>query len=598
MERMASSRPHPTDEDIAALAHRVDSAASAAHTAHDLAEAFALADEERSGPAGLVRAAFHYHESYPRSDQKGFFVPMMEGDDFCYPPHIKDVLADDGLLWGAVADEVTAPIARARLNDLCFEGRWGNVGDRGRAAVDAYLEMSAVDAYAVEEEHRPSVALGRVDWLGRAFTLASKMGDAARCELAITAIVEAATESLAQESAEPGVSLSLIAVLVDADRAESDELLDEARRRYTGDQWNEDQTLNLQLRRVGADEERRQVLQRDRVVGLMDHAESREPLVRMSFLQDAIQLARDYGFTDLVDECTLRLQSITEEDLGLTLTTVEIPIPPGAIEAGVHEILDVGSWQDALRKLSSHPPSGDTAVNRAHVDDLMKAHPIRSLFPEEVVGGDGLPRIRITTEEDKREKRMVEKELVSIQLDALVLHEALVQIWKKWGPISTEDLATFLGAHDHVRPELADALARAFLRFFNGDPEGAVFTAAPRLEALVRDLVLKGGLPAYRTQRAKSPGQYPGLGALLAMLLAAGLDESWIRYLGTLLANPMGANARNELLHGFVDMPPESWATLVFVCVLFLAVHVTVTPTAPPSLSDIVGTSETRPAGS
>jgi hypothetical protein len=574
---MASDRPNPTEEDIAALALRVDFAGSAAHTAWDLAEALALTDEERNGPAGIVRAAFHYHESYPRSQRQGFFVPMMEGEGFCYPPHIIDVPADDGLVLGAVADQVTSPIARARLNDLCFEGRWGNVGDRGRAAVDAYLEMSTVDVYAVEEARRPSVALGRVDRLGRALDLASKMGDAARCDLALTAIVQAATESLAQDSAEPGVSLGLIAVLVDAERAESDEFLDEARRRYAGDQWNVDETLKLQLRRVGADEARRQVLQRDRVVGLMDHAESCEPLVRMSFLQDAIQLARDYGFTELVDECTLRLQSITEEDLDLTLTTVEIPIPAGAIEAGVHEILDVGSWQDAFRKLSSHPPSGDAAANRVYVDDLMKSHPIRSLFPEEVLGGDGLPRIRVTTEEDKHEKRVVEKELLSIQLDALVLHEALEQIWKKWGPISAEDLAMFLGARDHVRPELADALARAFLRFFNGDPEGAVFTAAPRLEALARDLVLQGGLPAYRTQRAKSPGQYPGLGALLAMLLAAGFDESWIRYLGTLLANPMGQNARNELLHGFIDVPPESWATLVFVGVLFLATHVTVT---------------------
>jgi hypothetical protein len=90
---------------------------------------------------------------------------MMEGDGFCYPPHIKDVPTDDGLVWGAVADEVASPIARARRNDLCFEGHWGNVGDRGRAAVEAYLEMSTVDVYAVEEHRRPFVAIARVDWL-------------------------------------------------------------------------------------------------------------------------------------------------------------------------------------------------------------------------------------------------------------------------------------------------------------------------------------------------------------------------------------------------------------------------------------------------
>ena len=66
---------------------------------------------------------------------------------------------------GSSRRQVTSPFARARLNDLCFEGHWGNVGDRGRAAVEAYLEMSTVDVYAVEEHRRPSVAIARVDWL-------------------------------------------------------------------------------------------------------------------------------------------------------------------------------------------------------------------------------------------------------------------------------------------------------------------------------------------------------------------------------------------------------------------------------------------------
>jgi hypothetical protein len=574
---MASALPHPPDEEIDALALRVDDAASGANTAWELAQAFVLTDEERSGPAGFVRDAFHYGEGFRRSRAKDFFVPMMEGDGFCYPPHIRDVPAEVGHLWGAVADRVRSPIARARLSDLCFEGRWGNVGERGRAAVDAYLEMSKVDVYALDEDRRLFAAVGRVDWLGRALALASKMGDAARSEEAVAAIVDAARESLAQGAGEPGVALGLSEALVDAGRPESDELLEEARRPYADDYWNMDHILQLQLRRASEDE-RRRALQRARVVGLMDHAESREPLVRLALLRDAVQLAHDYGFTELAQECTLRLQSIKEEDLGLQLTSVEIPIPAGAIEKAVDQIVQVESWQDALRRLSAVPPSGDVGANRAHVDDLMQAHPLRSLFPEEVLGGDGLPRIRVTSDGDKREKRLVERELLSLQLHALVLHEALVQIWDKWGPISTEEFASFLGARDHVRPELADALARAFLRFFNGDPEGATFTAVPRLEALVRDLVLKGALPVYRTERARTPGQYPGLGALLGILLAVGFDESWTRYLGTLLANPMGLNARNELLHGFVDIPPEWWAAVVFVGVLFLAVHVKVTP--------------------
>jgi hypothetical protein len=400
---MASVLPHPSGEKITALALRVDAAASAADTALDFAHALVLTDEERSGPAGLVRDAFHYGESSRRSEGGGFFVPMMEGDGFCYPPHVREVPAEVGRIWGEVADQVTAPIARARLSDLCFEGRWGDVGARGRAAVDAYLEMSKVDVYALEENRRLSVAIGRVDWLGRALKLASKMGEAGRCELAATAIVEAARESLAREAAEPGVALGLIEALVDGGRAEAGELLEEARRRYAGGQWNTDHVLQLQLRRVGRDGERRRGLERARVVGLMDHAESCEPLVRMAFLRDATQLARDYGCTDLLRECTLRLQSIREEDLGLEPISVEIPIPAGAIEKGVQEILAVESWQEALRKLSSHPPSGNVAANRTRVHELMKTHPLRSLFPEEVLGGHGLPSLRVMADEDKLE---------------------------------------------------------------------------------------------------------------------------------------------------------------------------------------------------
>jgi hypothetical protein len=61
------------------------------------------------------------------------------------------------------------------------------------------------------------------------------------------------------------------------------------------------------------------------------------------------------------------------------------------------------------------------------------------------------------------------------------------------------------------------------------------------------------------------------------MLLSAGFDEGWARYLGTLLSDPLGENTRNELLHGFVDEPPEQTATLVFVGILFLALRVEVT---------------------
>jgi hypothetical protein len=578
---MASMVDQLSAEDTAAIAARVDASGAGAFTAMELARALVLDEEERgreSAP-GLVRAAFDYHESLAH---ESFFEPMMEGEGFCYPPRLDSITDEECEVWGAVADAVSSPIARARLNDLCFERRWGDVGARGRAAINAYLEMATVDPYSLDENRRLLVSLGRVDWLSRALANGSGMGDVERVERTAAAIVVAAIESLAQERPEAGVALGLIETLVDAERAEADDLLNAARMKYGSDHWNLDQTLVLQLRRLRGNDERRESLQRDRVLGAMKHAETCEPLVKMHFLQEAIKLARDYGLADLTQESTRRLQSISEEDLGLKEVRVEVPLPPGAIEAGVAEILNVGSWQDALRQLCSVPPSGSLDTNRLSVDQEMTAHPLLSLFPEEILGGDGLPRTRVATDEEKRNRRLAVHEILSIHLNALVLHDALRGIWEKWGPISLDDLTAFLGERDHVSPELAAALARAFHRFWNNDAEGAVFTAVPRLEALVRALVLAANLPAYRTQRATTPGQYPGLGALLGMLLAAGFEESWIRYFGTLLSNPLGENERNELLHGFVDDPADTTATLVFVGILFLARRVEVKPRPAP----------------
>jgi hypothetical protein len=104
-----------------------------------------------------------------------------------------------------------------------------------------------------------------------------------------------------------------------------------------------------------------------------------------------------------------------------------------------------------------------------------------------------------------------------------------------------------------------------------GDVEGAAFTAAPRVETLVRELS-RSQLPIFRTQLGLAPGQFPPLGAMLPGLREAGLDESWYRFLHGYLASPTGGNKRNELLHGFIHNPTPELATLVLLAALYLAV--------------------------
>jgi hypothetical protein len=157
------------------------------------------------------------------------------------------------------------------------------------------------------------------------------------------------------------------------------------------------------------------------------------------------------------------------------------------------------------------------------------------------------------------------------QLHGAFLPELFDRIWKKWGPLTADELAAFFADSTHVEGGLAQALGRDLHRLFVADYEGALYTGAAHIETLARNLVLALVRPAYRTQRTNAPGQHIGLGALLSALGVSGLDESWTRFLHGLLSGPMGLNYRNELLHGFELESSGTNAALLYVGIIYLA---------------------------
>jgi hypothetical protein len=159
--------------------------------------------------------------------------------------------------------------------------------------------------------------------------------------------------------------------------------------------------------------------------------------------------------------------------------------------------------------------------------------------------------------------------------------DLLSRIHEKWGPLDPVDVSAFIGQEDHIPATVAEALARAVGRYFNGDFEGAAFTAAARFERIAREILLALGAPVLKIQTRNAPAQYPGLGALLERLDGRGLDESWSRFLGTLLTRPEGPGVRNEMFHGDLDDVPQALAALVIVGALFIATSVRLV--TPPS---------------
>lgn len=109
-------------------------------------------------------------------------------------------------LWLAAARQVITPLARARINDLCFTGSHGN-HENAKAAVEAYLRLADASGRAVESDPDPSRPLGQIAGLQHALTLACKVRDKVVAERALAETVAAARSSLDDDDAAPGVVL-------------------------------------------------------------------------------------------------------------------------------------------------------------------------------------------------------------------------------------------------------------------------------------------------------------------------------------------------------------------------------------------------------
>lgn len=577
---------------VAMVAARIDAAVAGVAASEEVSARLQLTEEEKGGPLGAVAMAFEYSLGIHNRE----FGAMFEmSDGFRYPPDLKDVPPEVWGVWLAASQQVSAPLASARLNDLCFTGGWGNRGTAARAATESYLQVAAdladSDGMAAASGH----AVDRVASLQRALTLARKVRDNALADRATSDTVAAARESLHDEDAPPGVVLGLMRILAE-DRtppAELDELLAGARERYRDDAWHSATVIGFQMKRAGADSDVRGGLQREAVQVWIREADRTAGLARMRHLETAVKLARDYGLPALADDATIRMQELRPEGLELVPRTFRFTLPEDAMEAYWAAFTNAPSWEVSLALLIlGNAPSGDASVNREQAAQLTGNAPLYAALPKTRLGGDGLPRFTASTEDQRSEWLLAECETLRLGVQAGMIAEALRRVWSKWGPVSEGDLTAYLGQRSHVPGPLAAILARGFIRHFTGDFEGAAYTVMPKIEALARSAALACGLPLYRTQRAKSPGQYPGLGALLPELRKAGLNESWYRFLHTFLASVAGTNTRNELLHGFVDEITESTSALILTAALYLAVGIE--PTASSEVGQDMATSSTQ----
>lgn len=546
-----------TDDDrFITLAGVADKAAAGAGYSHHIVGAI-TGDKHDDVDRQRLADAFRFHVD--KQDSGGRFGPMATfTDGTSVPAPLAEITDATCEVWAGVVDHATHPRVRARLHDLLFERRWGNVGAHAAGAIHAYIEEAApIDP--------PSQRT--VDGLARAHELAKLTKREDMADRATAELLRTSEASLDDPDPKPGAALRLLEVLVDAGFSDPavDQLLQRARETYR-DAWNFESTIKLQLRRA-PDAEARSALQRARIERWLEEAENVDPLVAVMHREKAARLARAAGLTDLADRAVHAMQSADPPELARI--TVPSTITDQQIENFIESLIADTWWDSVVRVLSCGPPTGDVDRNRETAVELAREHPLQSLFPRVHLGGDGLPRYRPTSKEEEADDQLTQVETTALQFQGALTAEALRRAGERHAPSPDEVTAALTGAGCEAAN--AASISRVLRRFNDRDFEAATYTGLPLVERLCRELLLQVDTPIYRIQRERKPGNYPGLGALLPLLRDRGLDESWYRFLRTFLAAPNGWNFRNEALHGFVNDVDARGAALVLVALLYLA---------------------------
>lgn len=538
------------------LARVADDAAADAKYAHNFVGAI-IGDNVDDVDRQRLADAFRFHVD--KQDGGEHFGPMATfTDGTTIPAPLAEIPDETCEVWAGVVDHATHARLRARLHDLLFERRWGNVGAHAAGAIEAYIDdVAPIDP--------PSVRT--VDALGRAYELAkmTKRGDLA--DRAAAELLRTAEASLDDPEPKPGVALRLLQVLVNArvPNPAVDRLLERARQTYP-DAWNVESTIKLQLRRA-PDADARTALQRARVERWLEEADNVDPLVAVMHREKAARLARAAGLTDLADRAVHAMQSADPPELARI--TVPSSLTVRQAEEFIESLVADTWWDSVMRVLSCGPSTGDVDRNRETAVELAREHPLQSLFPNVHLGGDGLPRYRPTSKEEEADDQLTQVETMALQVQGALTAKALRRVGERHAPAADEVAAALTRAG--CEAVNAVAISRVVRRFNDRDFEAATYTGLPLVERLCRELLLQVDTPIYRIQRERKPGTYPGLGALLPLLRDRGLDESWYRFLRTFLSAPNGWNFRNEALHGFINDVDAFGAGLVLIAVLYLA---------------------------
>jgi hypothetical protein len=520
--------------------------------------------------------AFDYNlvvQEGDRKDQHGPLAPLMEGDGRTYPAVVNAAPDEHLRIWAEAHERIENSLVRSRLGDLLWLRRYGDKPHLfARSAISAYRVLAADGSW------QPVV---QADCLQRALQLSKELND----RDLIAEIVDQALRALAavvdKPEATPGEVINLLDLLIASPEppVELDDLLGRAIDRLGEDPWLLQSLVEMQIARSTDPEERKEASAR-LVARWREVAEKAEGITRVVFLNTALQVAQAAGLPKLADEVRVDLQEITNEDLDLKVISTSVEVESEKVETWLESFMEGDDWRGWLMRFGVHVPlPARTDATLDAIRERMRQHPLTYMFTTVALGPGDVPLKFLETDEDKFLHEVTNDEVMCISVWTNFAVEVLDRFNDRSTP-SKEDLIGFFTT-ELIPEEVAERFAAAFELFRNGLFDESALVALPRIELVIRRAATLLRLPTYREPMGGKPGRFIGLGDLLRLVAGRFGSEDRRQYFLTLLADPMGVNLRNLVLHGLSPKAARPEAALCLHVAIALALMAKREPGSP-----------------
>ena len=538
-----------------------------------------LVDEIGAERCDLIRVGFELerHERYPGGDIGEAVLAALQlqhaqpDDDgrqapapFHHPWGPRDTASPEVIaVWEQLVEVIESRAVRARLHDLLWIDQAGDRPfEHARAAVEDYL--AAADSRSCEGLYQAFGLLRALD-LARQVNARDLLGAiGASADQALAAEVE--RDDAPQR---PGVSGRLLGLLIDLPEPERPRDLSsrlEQMHALLEEKHPHDREGIFQLQQKLARNDPEEVarLQRANVRVWIDWALTQEGGVfRRGALSMALERANSISDADeLRDEIRLLMQESVKGDLGLEETAVDLDVPAQDVEELIEFVVSDDGIERALVRFGFWgPPTGDPEQNQDAVRQELEEFVFWSLIPLTLSDHQGRPIRSFVTPEQKREVALLRRETWSAGFHGSLATLVLDRIGERYAP-TREELASMFGTAA-IASEQADAFARAMEHYWEGRFDEAIHIALPRIEAVLRQILVTSGGISYTEPHGGHAGHDKALGTILSELRTALPDEGWRRSMMIILTEPTGLNLRNRYLHGQIPEAQKLDAALV-----------------------------------